>query len=97
MQLSLWTPLCFKLSLTLSLSQDASPERMELAAAVIANIVSNPGHWELATIDKEGHSVHSSFTTFHLMQLLTQVNPQCQVSAPRIFCGIASSPEASGN
>ncbi|KAJ8437943.1 hypothetical protein Cgig2_031459 [Carnegiea gigantea] len=75
-------------------SQDASSEQMELAAAIIANIVSNPGHWELAAIDKEGHSMHSSFATLHLMQLLSQVTPQCQVSVLQILCGIASSPKA---
>jgi len=78
-------------------SQDASPEQMELAAAIIANIVSNPGHWELAAIDKEGNCMHSSFAILQLMQLLSLVTPQCQVSVLQILYGIASSPKASGN
>lgn len=77
-------------------SQDALPEQKELAAAIIANIVSNPGHWELAEVNKEGHSMFSSFIVSHLMLLISQVTPQCQVSVLRILCGIASSPKASG-
>lgn len=77
-------------------SQDALPEQKELSAAIIANIVSNPGHWELAEINKEGHSMLSSFFVSHLMLLISQVTPQCQVSILRILCGIASSPKASG-
>lgn len=75
-------------------SQDALPEQ-ELGAAIIANIVSNPGHWELAEVDKEGHSMLSSFIVSHLMQLLSQVTLKCQVSVLRILCGISSSPKAS--
>ncbi|KAL2936640.1 U-box domain-containing protein 43 [Bienertia sinuspersici] len=73
----------------------APPEQKELAAAIIANIVSNPGHWELAEIDKNGHSMLSSSIVSQLIQLLSQLTPRCQVSVLRILCGISSSPKAS--
>lgn len=75
-------------------SENALPHHKELAAAILANIVSNPGHWELAEVDKEGHSMLSSFIVSQLMRLLSQVTPQCQVSVLCILCGIASSPKA---
>ncbi|XP_021715548.1 U-box domain-containing protein 44-like [Chenopodium quinoa] len=75
-------------------SHNILSEQKELAAAIIANIVTNPGHWELAEVNKDGHLMLSSFVVSHLMLLLPQVTPQCQVSILRILCGIASSPKA---
>ncbi|KAI9194820.1 hypothetical protein LWI28_009448 [Acer negundo] len=75
--------------------QDA--ELNELAAATIAtiaNIVSNPGHWELASADKKGHSMQSKLIVPSLLSLLSIASPLCQVSILRILCGIASSPQA---
>ncbi|TXG74405.1 hypothetical protein EZV62_002984 [Acer yangbiense] len=76
-------------------SQDA--ELNELAAATIANIVSNPGHWELASADKKGHSMQSEPIVSSLLSLLSVASPPCQVSVLRILCGIASSPQAVGS
>ncbi|KAK3206546.1 hypothetical protein Dsin_020592 [Dipteronia sinensis] len=76
-------------------SQDA--ELNELAAATIANIVSNPGHWELASADKKGHSMQFEPIVSSLLCLLSVVSPPCQVSVLCILCGIASSPQAAGN
>ena len=77
-------------------SQDALPEQKEMASEIIANIVSNTGHWELAEVDKEGHTMLSSFIVSHLVQLLAQVTSKCQVSVLSILYGIVSSPKASG-
>ncbi|XP_074295015.1 U-box domain-containing protein 44-like isoform X2 [Silene latifolia] len=76
-------------------SQHTVPEQQELAAAIIANIVSNPGHWELAEVDKQGHSMLSTYIISNFVNLLSQVTPQCQASILQILCGIASSPKAS--
>jgi hypothetical protein len=78
-------------------NQDTSPDLKELAASTIANIVSNRGHWELASADKKGHSMQSESFIFSLLGLLSVVSLQCQVSILRILYGIASSPQASGN
>ncbi|XP_057955140.1 U-box domain-containing protein 44-like [Malania oleifera] len=76
-------------------NQDSPTELKELAASTIANIVLNPGHWELAPINKEGHSMQSKSTVVNLLGLLSLASPQCQLSVLRILCGIASSPQAS--
>ncbi|KAL9235373.1 hypothetical protein vseg_010135 [Gypsophila vaccaria] len=76
-------------------SSDTIPEEKELAADIIANIVSNPGHWELAEVDKRGHSLLSSSIISDFVNLLSQVTSQCQASVLQILCGIASSPKAS--
>ncbi|KAK9734687.1 hypothetical protein RND81_04G157100 [Saponaria officinalis] len=76
-------------------SPHTPPEQKELAAAVIGNIVSNPGHWELAEVDKKGHSLLSSCFISDFVNLLSQVTSQCQASVLQILCGIASSPKAS--
>ncbi|XP_059660878.1 U-box domain-containing protein 44-like isoform X3 [Cornus florida] len=78
-------------------NQDASRgwELKELAASTIANIVSNPGHWELASADKGRHSMQSESIVFSLLGLLFRASPQCQVSILQILYGIASSPQAS--
>lgn len=77
--------------------QDMSPELKELAARTIANIVSNPGHWELASVDKEGNSMQSETFVHNLLGILPVASPRCQVSVLHILYGIASSPQASGN
>ncbi|XP_017983383.1 PREDICTED: U-box domain-containing protein 44 [Theobroma cacao] len=74
--------------------QGASTEWKELAASTIANIVSNPGHWELAAIDKKGNSMQSESVVFSLLGLLFVASPQCQASILRILYGMASSPQA---
>lgn len=70
--------------------QDASPELKELAASTMANVVLNPGHWELAVGDKEP-------IIAKLLGLLSSASSKCQASALRILYGMASSPQASGN
>ncbi|KAF8397272.1 hypothetical protein HHK36_016184 [Tetracentron sinense] len=76
-------------------NQDTLPELKELAASTIANIVSNPGHWELASADKEGHSMHSDSVVYSLLGLLSLGSPRCQIAILQILHGIASSPQAS--
>lgn len=78
-------------------NQDYSLEWTELAASTMANIVSNPGHWELASADKKGQSMQSESMVLSLLRLLSVVSPQCQVSILHILHGIASSPQAAGN
>lgn len=77
-------------------NQDSSPELKELAASTMANIVSNPGSWELAPADKEGHPVQSESFIYSLLRILPLASPQCQISILHIIYGIASSPQASG-
>lgn len=77
-------------------NQDTSPELKELAASTMANIVSNPGHWELASADKEGHPMQSESFIYSLLRFLPLASPQCQISILHIIYGIASSPQASG-
>lgn len=78
------------------LIQDTSPDLKELAASTIANIVSKPGNWELASVDKRGHSMWSESFICSLLGLLSIVSPRCQVSILHILYGVASSPQASG-
>ncbi|OAY62511.2 U-box domain-containing protein 44 isoform X1 [Manihot esculenta] len=75
-------------------NQKDPPELEELASATMANIVSNPGHWELAYADSKGNSLQSESFIFSLLGLLSVASPHCQVSVLRILCGIASSPQA---
>ncbi|KAK9279387.1 hypothetical protein L1049_013066 [Liquidambar formosana] len=74
---------------------DASLELKELAASTIANIVLNPGHWELASADKEGNSMQSESIVFSLLGILSLAPPRCQTPVLQILYGIASSPQAS--
>ncbi|OMO84367.1 Armadillo [Corchorus capsularis] len=74
--------------------QGSLPEWKELAASTLANIVSNPGHWELAAIDKKGNLMLSESVVFSLLGLLLVASPQCQVCILRILYGMASSPQA---
>lgn len=75
----------------------ASSELQELAASTIANIVSNPGHWELAPANKEGHTMQSESVVSNLLGLLTVASSSSHVSVLHILYGIASSPQATGN
>lgn len=75
---------------------EASTELKELAASVIANIVSKPGHWELALADKERNSMKSESFISSLVGILSFSSSRCQVSILQILYGIAYSPQASG-
>ncbi|XP_027336501.1 U-box domain-containing protein 44-like [Abrus precatorius] len=75
--------------------QDPSYELKSLAASTIANIVSKPGRWELASADKNGNLMQSENIVFKLLELLNCLSSQCQVTVLRILCGITSSPQAS--
>ncbi|XP_054799637.1 U-box domain-containing protein 44-like isoform X2 [Prosopis cineraria] len=75
--------------------QEPSDEIKTLAASTIANIVSKPGRWELASADTKGNSMQSENIVFRLLQLLDSVSSQCQVYVLRILYGITSSPQAS--
>ncbi|XVF46762.1 hypothetical protein PTKIN_Ptkin03bG0054500 [Pterospermum kingtungense] len=74
--------------------QGASLESKEFAASIIANIVSNPGHWELAAVDKKGNSMQSESIVFSLLGLLIVASLQCQAFILRILYGMVSSPQA---
>lgn len=76
-------------------NQEVQAEEQELAASTIANIVSKPGHWELAVADTKGNRMHSAVIISGLLQRLSHVTPYCQVFVLQILCGIASSPQAS--
>ena len=67
-----------------------------LAASTIANIVSNTGHWELSSADKEGNLMQSEFIIHRLLELLSQSSCTCQAAILHILWGVASSPQASG-
>lgn len=77
--------------------KETSNEIKILAASTIANIVSKPGRWELASADMKGSSMQSENIVFRLLQLLNSVSSQCQVYVLRILYGLTSSPQASGN
>lgn len=76
-------------------NQVVSLELKELAALIIANIVMNPGHWELASADKAGHPLQSESIISSFLGLLLLASPQCQLSVLKILYRIASSPQAS--
>ncbi|CAN0854824.1 U-box domain-containing protein 43 [Linum grandiflorum] len=69
-----------------------SPELVELATSAIANIVSNPGHWELTAVDKSGNTMQSASIVSSLLQLLSVASSLAQASILQILYGIASSP-----
>ncbi|KAF7833771.1 U-box domain-containing protein 44-like [Senna tora] len=75
--------------------QDPSNEFRTLAASTIANIVSKPGRWELASADRKGNSMQSENIVVRLLELLNCLSSQCQLSVLRILYGITSSPQAS--
>ncbi|PON85464.1 Coatomer beta subunit [Trema orientale] len=74
---------------------DTLAELKELTASTLANIVSNPGHWELASADNEGHPMQSETIVYNLLSLLSKASLRCQASILHILYGIASSPQAS--
>uniref|UniRef100_A0A7N0U4A5 RING-type E3 ubiquitin transferase n=1 Tax=Kalanchoe fedtschenkoi TaxID=63787 RepID=A0A7N0U4A5_KALFE len=74
---------------------DASAELREVAASTIANIVSNPGHWELAPVDKSGNTMQSEAVVSDLLELLRLGSSSYHADVLRILCGMASSPQAS--
>ncbi|CAI0540667.1 unnamed protein product [Linum tenue] len=74
-----------------------SSEHTDLAKSAIANIVSNPGHWELAAVDQRGHTMQSASIVSSLLKLLSVVSSQAQASILQILYGIASSPRAASN
>ncbi|KAK8596234.1 hypothetical protein V6N13_000880 [Hibiscus sabdariffa] len=74
--------------------EGASLEWKELAASIIANLVSNPGRWELASTDRKGNSMQSESVVFNLVRLLFVASSQCQASILRILYGMANSPQA---
>ncbi|KAF8402635.1 hypothetical protein HHK36_010724 [Tetracentron sinense] len=76
-------------------SQDAPPDLKELAASTIANVVSTPGHWELASADKEGNPMQSESIVYSLLRLLSLSSPKCQAAILQTLYGIVSSPQAS--
>ncbi|CAN1282275.1 U-box domain-containing protein 43 [Linum perenne] len=75
-------------------NETVSSELVELATSAIANIVSNPGHWELTAVDKSGHTMQSASIVSSLLQLLSVASSQAQASILQILYGIASSPRA---
>lgn len=78
-------------------NQDLPPKLKGLAASIIANVVSKPGHWELASADKKGNSIQSETIVSSFLGLLSVAAPQCQATILHILFGMASSPQASGN
>lgn len=76
-------------------NQDSPPELKGLAASIIANVVSKPGHWELASADKKGNSIQSETVVSSFLGLLSVASPQCQVAILHVLYGMASSPQAS--
>ncbi|XP_010253761.1 PREDICTED: U-box domain-containing protein 44-like [Nelumbo nucifera] len=74
---------------------DAPSDVKELSASIISNIVSNPGHWELASADREGNLMQSEVIIHNLLGLLSDASPKCQIAVLQILYGIATSPQAS--
>ncbi|XP_057513189.1 U-box domain-containing protein 44-like [Actinidia eriantha] len=75
-------------------NQDSAQQVKALAASIIANIVSKPGRWELASVDKDGNSMQSEAIVSGFLGLLSCSAPQCQVAILKILHGMASSPQA---
>ncbi|PIA59456.1 hypothetical protein AQUCO_00400378v1, partial [Aquilegia coerulea] len=75
--------------------EDDFSDLKELAVSIIANIVSKSGHWELASVNKEGFSLQSEAIVYSIIQLLPHASPKGQVQVLQILSGIASSPQAS--
>lgn len=83
-------------NILLATQPEESPNLKQLAASTVANIVSNPGHWELSSADIEGHQMNSEYIIHRLLELLTQSSCTCQAAILRILYGVASSPQAAG-
>ncbi|KAG9453462.1 hypothetical protein H6P81_006366 [Aristolochia fimbriata] len=76
-------------------THDVPSVHKEHSAMILANIVSKPGHWELAAADHEGHHLQSEFIIHKLLGVLSSMFPTSQVAVLQILCGIVSSPQAS--
>ncbi|XP_006843588.2 U-box domain-containing protein 43 isoform X1 [Amborella trichopoda] len=66
----------------------------DLASATLAHVVMKAGHWELASVDRDRHSMQSEFIIHGLLRLISDVSPNCQLNLLQILYGIASSPQA---
>ncbi|KAK1264497.1 U-box domain-containing protein 44 [Acorus gramineus] len=75
--------------------EEISSDLKELAASIVANIVSKSGQWELALADKEGHSLQSEFIIHKFLGLFLTSSSKCQVLLLQVLHGIAVSPQAS--
>ncbi|KAF5190805.1 Ring-type e3 ubiquitin transferase [Thalictrum thalictroides] len=75
--------------------EDDFNDLKELVVSIISNIVSKSGHWELASVSKEGFSLQSEAIVKRIIQLLPHASPKGQVQVLQILSGIASSPQAS--
>ncbi|KAL5721031.1 hypothetical protein ACHQM5_013639 [Ranunculus cassubicifolius] len=67
----------------------------EYALQIIANIVSKPGQWELAPVNREGLSMQSESIVSSIIALLPHASPKGQVAILQILSDLASSPQAS--
>ncbi|KAK9128032.1 hypothetical protein Syun_016829 [Stephania yunnanensis] len=75
--------------------EEVAQDSKESAALTIANIVSKPGHWELAIVNQEGMSMQSESIVSNLLSLLSFASTKGQIAVLRILWGVASSPQAS--
>ncbi|MCL7034547.1 hypothetical protein MKW94_021224 [Papaver nudicaule] len=75
--------------------EDDKQHLKDLAASIVANIVSKPGHWELACVNNEGDSMQSESIVHNLLRILPLSSPKGEVAILHILHGIASSPQAS--
>lgn len=75
-------------------NQDDFKDLKEFAVSIIANIVSKPGQWELASVNN-GFSMQSEAIVYSIMGLLPHASPKGQIAVLQILSGIASSPQAS--
>ncbi|KAI3993468.1 hypothetical protein MKX01_002481 [Papaver californicum] len=76
-------------------AEDDKQHLKDLAASIVANIVSKPGHWELACVNDEGGSMQSESIVHNLLRILPLSSPKGEVAILHILHGIASSPQAS--
>ncbi|RZC90718.1 hypothetical protein C5167_028551 [Papaver somniferum] len=75
--------------------EDDKQHLKDIAASIAANIVSKPGHWELACVNDEGDSMQSESIVHNLLRILPLSSPKGEVAILHILHGIASSPQAS--
>eukprot|EP00249_Psilotum_nudum_P020763 c27836_g1_i1 orf=462-3575(-) len=67
----------------------------EIAAETIANLVSKPGHWEVAIVDPDGNTMQSEVVVHKLLQLMTRVGTHSLMPhLLQALYGILSSPQA---
>lgn len=72
-----------------------SPVLLELAASVLANIVSVSGLWELSPVGKDGQSLQSELVVSRLFDLLSLKSSGCQGAILQILYGFAMSKQTS--